>query len=359
MRTRIVIAVAAGVAGCAQPQPVVDNTPENPTAVFETVVSSTGIVGMFPFETTEKHYVRANMRRDEHASRGTGRFTGFLMTRLMGPGDAAIARVDRKLSWMLNHGRKEYLECPLQGCAMPGGAEAPKPQAQREEPRQQAEEGCVMRVASSKFDVTPTGQKRELNGFNTEQYQAAWVVRMQDSAKRTTTSTVKFDVWTTPVNAQIRQALDTEAAFGRTLAASAPRAAPAAGKPAGERQVMMPPEVLAMMTGYLTSLSPADRAALTRGVRELDKIKGHPISTKIEWLLDGNACGAKDEQQPQQQTGAAGMLSGVAGRLLAKKEESGPKPLLSFTVEVKQLGVQPVRDSVFSVPASYKLAKQP
>jgi hypothetical protein len=274
---------------------------------------------------------------------------------MMGPGDASIARADRKLLWMLNHGRKEYLECPLQGCAMPGGAEAQKPQAQREEPKQQAEEGCVMRVASSKFDLAPTGQKRELNGFNTEQYQGAWVVRMQDSAKRTTTSTVKFDVWTTPVNAQMRQAMATEAAFGRALGASA---APAASKPAAGQQVVMPPEVITMMTGYLANLSPADRAAFSRGVRELDKIKGHPISTKIDWLLDGNACGAKDEQ-PQQQTGASGMFSDITGRLFAKKEESGPKPLLSFTIEVKQLGVQPVRDSVFSVPASYKLVKQP
>jgi len=307
---------------------------------------------MFPFETKEKHYVRADMRRDERAGRGTGTFSGFLVTRMMGPGDASIARADRKLLWMLNHGRKEYLECPLQGCAMPGGAEAQKPQAQREEQKQKAEEGCVMRVASSKFDVTPTGQKRELNGFNTEQYQAAWVVRMQDSAKRTTTSTVKFDVWTTPVNAQMRQAMATEAAFGRSLGASA-----AAGKPAAGQQVVMPPEVITMMTGYLANLSPADRAAFSRGVRELDKIKGHPISTKIDWLVDGNACGAKDEQ-PQQQTGASGMLSGMAGSLFAKKEESGPKPLLSFTIEVKQLGVRPVRDSVFSVPANYKLAKQ-
>lgn len=38
-----------------------------------------------------------------------------------------------------------------------------------------------------------------------------------------------------------------------------------------------------------------------------------------------------------------------------KKEPAGPKPLMSFSVEVKQLGVQPLRDSVFLVPASYKL----
>ena len=42
------------------------------------------------------------------------------------------------------------------------------------------------------------------------------------------------------------------------------------------------------------------------------------------------------------------------GMLGQKKEQAGPTPLLSFTFEVKQLGVQPVRDSRFQVPASYK-----
>jgi len=39
-----------------------------------------------------------------------------------------------------------------------------------------------------------------------------------------------------------------------------------------------------------------------------------------------------------------------------KKEEkpAGPPPLLSFTVEVKQMGVVPVRDSTFNVPPTYK-----
>ena len=51
----------------------------------------------------------------------------------------------------------------------------------------------------------------------------------------------------------------------------------------------------------------------------------------------------------------SGLLSGAMGMLGQKKEQTtGPTPLLSFTFEVKQLGVQPVRDSRFQVPASYK-----
>jgi hypothetical protein len=357
MQRKITLALAAAVAGCAAepPQPA-DDSPQNPTAVFETVVSSTGIAGMFPFEATEKRYVRANMRREDHATRGTGQFSAFLVNRFSGPGTSSIARVDRKVQWWVNHGSREYAECPIQGCPTPAGAkEKPKPEAQREEPKQKAEEGCVMRIASSRFDVKPTNQKREVNGFNAEQYQGAWVLRLQDKQKRTTTSTVKLDIWTAPVNAQMRQALETEAAFLRSLAANAPRTARTA---AAERPVIAP-ELVSAMTGYLGSLSAADRAALAKAAREFDKIKGHAVSTTIEWLLEGNACAAKDEQAAQPTSGA-GMLSALGG-MFGKKEEGGgaAKPLFSITVDVKQLGVQPVRDSTFTVPPSYKLRKVP
>lgn len=356
MRIRIAVAAALAATGCSTPpQQPADTTPENPTAVFETTVSSTGIAGLFPFESTEKRYVRPNMRREEHATKGTGTFSGFLVTRLAGPGDALIARLDRKVLWTLNNGRKEYTECPVHGCPAPAAKQAPqKPEPKREEPRQKTEEGCVARIASSKFDVTPTGQKRALNGFSTEEYQAAWVVRIVDRQKRSSTSTLKFDVWTTPMNAQMRQAFDTEAAFNRAYAAGAAAAGPKPGP-----QQVMPPQMMAMMTSYLHNLSPADRARFARAAHELEKIKGHPVSTKMEWFVDGNACGAKQDEQPAAASPGAGMgglISGLAGKL-AKKEESGPQPLLSFTVEVKQLGVQPVRDSVFLVPAGYKLLK--
>lgn len=343
------------LAGCAsQPQPAADTTPQNPTAVFETKVSSSGFAGAFPFETTEKHYVRANMRRDEHAGKGTGTFSGFLVTRLMGHGNATIARLDRNVRWTVDDASKEYTECPVHGCPQPPREQKPaQAEPRREEPKQKTEEGCVMRIASSKFNVKPTGQKQKLNGFDTEEYQMAWVVRIQDRQKRTTVSTVNVDLWTTPVSAQMRQAMQTEAAFNKAFMASAPRA-PAPGK--GEPQVV-PADMVRMMTAYLHSLTPRDRAALQRAANELNKVKGHPIQTKIDWLLDGNACGAKEDEKPAGQSGAAQIMSSVSGLFSKKDDKAGPTPIVSFTVEVKQLGVVPLHDSAFAVPAGYKLVK--
>src|SRR5512136_736217 len=109
MRTGIILAIAAASATACSSQPV-DESPANPTAVFETTVSSSGIAGMFPFETTSKRFVRPNMRREEHATKGTGTFSGFLVTSLAGAGNTGVARLDRNVLWTINNDKKEYTE---------------------------------------------------------------------------------------------------------------------------------------------------------------------------------------------------------------------------------------------------------
>jgi len=346
---------AAGLAACASgpAQQPLDDSPANPTAVMETVVVNGGIAGMFPFEMTEKQYVRANMRRDEHSLKGTGTFSGYLVTSMAGGADAAITRLDEDKLWTLDLRKKQYMECPAHGCPVKPRAEEEKPREQaKQEPKQQTEEGCTARVTSNNFDVKPTGQKKDINGFAASQYAAAWVLKMQDAQKRTTTSTMSFDIWTTPVSGRLREAFNVEQAYAQAYLAGAKRRIPGLG----ERGQVMPEEVTKMMTAYLSSLRPQDRAALQNAGKQLAKIQGHPVYTHIEWRLEGDACGDKGAQQqttPEQNMG--GML-GAVGSLFGKKEEkpAGPKPLLSFTIEVKSLAVQPVRDSVFSIPAGYK-----
>ncbi|MGB7541554.1 MAG: hypothetical protein WBM28_06005 [Burkholderiales bacterium] len=361
-RTSIAI-VAASFAGCAgqAPQAPTDNSPANPTAVFETLIINSGILGALPFEINERHYVRADMRRDEHSVKGTGTFTGWFVTAVTGEGDAGITRLDRNVRWTVNNSKKEYIECPAHGCPPPPAKKhEAKSEARKQEPKQETEKGCTMRISSNNFDVKPTGQKRAINGFNTDQYIVAWVVKMQDPEKRTTTSTLSFNVWTTPVTEQMREAFDTEAAFSKSYRASAPRARPTrlARTEAGRAQVM-PPEVTHMMLAYLSSLGSADRAAFASIGKRLSKIQGHPISTKIEWRLDGDACAPKEGSTSARESppSAGSMLSGITGMFGSKKDEKDDTSILSFTIEVKSLKVEPVRDSVFTVPANYKLVR--
>ena len=356
MKLRNSIAIGAiGLAACGTPQ-VLDNSPENPTAVLETLVSNGGIAGMFPYEMTDKHYVRSNMRRDEHNLKGTGLFSGYLVTTLAGGADAAITRLDEDHLWKLHIKKKEYTECPAHGCPLPSAAEKEEKQAQdkaeKEQPKQQTEQNCTTHVAGSSFDVKPTGEKKTLNGFDSSRYAGAWVLKIEDAKKRTTTSTVSFDVWTTPLSQGMREAFGVEQTFAKAYVAGRPRTT-APGIP--DRSQVMPAEVTKMMTAYLSSLRPADRAAIANAGKQLARIQGHPVYTHIEWRMEGDACGDKSgAQEHKSQPGSTtDMLAGALGNLI-KKDPAGPPPLLSFTIEVKAIGVQPVKDSVFAVPAGFK-----
>jgi hypothetical protein len=365
MRKSITLAFAsAGIAACSTPpQEAPDTTPANPTAVLETVVTSGGIMGYLPFETNEKRWVRANMRRAEHSTKGTGTFSGFLVTAMTGQGDTTIARLDRNVAWTINHGRKEYAECPVHGCPTPPAKPDPKAEEQKKnEPRQQAEPDCVMRISRTSFDVKPTGQKRNLNGFDTEQYTVAWVVTMQDTQKRQTVSTLSMELWTSPVTPQMRQTFGIEESFNRAYVTGMPRSKPAAtvqGTAQGATEVL-PADASRLMLGYLSNLSPADRAAFVRAGKQLEQIKGYPIQTRLEWGVEGNACAPKEgspSSQRSQPADMAGQAAAALGGLFGSKKDDAKdskKPILSFSTEVKSLKVEPVRDSVFNIPAGYK-----
>ncbi len=333
MRKLIIFAIAAGVAACSnlmpQKAPEPDNSPTNPTAVLETHVINGGVMGFLPFESTEKRYVRANMRREDNTMKSTGTFA-TITNFFMGHENTNIERLDRNVRWTLYNSKKEYTECPVHGCPLPQGKER-QPEEKKSEPKAKTESGCTMRVARTSFDVKPTGEKRDINGFNSDRYQVAWLVTLEDNTKRKTTSTLNIELWTTPLTAAMRQALGVEETFDKAYAASAPSARPAAAK----KSEVLPPEVSRMMLGYLSSgLSASDRDAFVRAGRELNKIKGHPISTHIEWGMEGNACASKDS------------ASASTG------------PILAFTIEVKALKIEPAHDSLFSVPKDYKLVNQ-
>lgn len=362
MRPYAVLACVLGIAGCSTTPPPAqqaDDTPARPTAVIETHVSSNGLKGLFPFESTERRLVRADMSRDEHTIKGTGTFSGFLVNSFGSGDDATISRLDRNRRWTLDLRKKQYTECPVHGCAVASGKQPSREQKPaQQQPEAKRDPGCVMHVAKKHFTVTPTGKKRDINGFDTDEYQVAWIVTLRDPSRRQSVSSLKVDVWTTPVTPAMREAMRVEEAYARAYGGKIAAAA---------RGEVIPPEVSQMMTGYLRGLTPSDRAALVGVGHELAKIKGHPILTRIDWDFSGDACGAADSGSGGSGGSAgsdspAAAFAGIAG-MFKKGGDKGKagesEPLLSFTVEVKSLKVEPVRDGLFSVPRGFQLVNRP
>ncbi len=351
--------ILVGVAGCASKPVIVDNTPLNATAVIEQHVVSNGIKGFLPFETTELHFVRANMRRDESNFKGTGIFTGFLIGTRSG---TEIARIDRKLKWSLNAEKAEYTECPLQGCPKPSRQVPARQDHSVERPPQAKHEAaCTMHIAHSSFAVNATGQKKSINGFDTEQYQAAWVVVLRDNSERNTTSTLNMDIWTTTMTNAMRDALAVDASYAREFNGAVVDTA---------KPKIIPADAARMITAYLAnSLKPGDVKSFLDAGRQLEKIKGYPISTNLAWNMAGNACAPKERKEVKEKSSpspanAGDLVSGIASIFAKKKTEdtmqqAASEPILSFTFEVKQLNLEPVHDSVFTVPSGYHLVSQP
>jgi len=354
-----IIVICAGIAGCAT-KPVIeaDNTPLNRTAVIEQQVVSNGIKGFFPFESTDRHYVRANMRRDDSTFKGTGTFTGFLVGLRS---DTEITRIDRKLKWSLDTKKEEYTECPLKGCIKPSKPPAEQKQPAEKPPQEKHEAGCTMHIAHTSFTVKSTGQKKTINGFDTDEYQAVWLVNLRDNSARKSTSTLKLNVWTTPMTGAMRDALEMEESYARAFNGAVSNT--------GKREIM-PADAARLISAYLAnSLKPGELKEFLKAGKQMKKVKGYPISTHLAWDMKGDACAPKESNDKKSSgnsapTSAGDLVSGLAGMFAQKKtddsmKEAAGEPILSLTFEVKKLGIEPVHDSVFTVPKNYKLVSQP
>jgi hypothetical protein len=214
-----------------------------------------------------------------------------------------------------------------------------------------------MGIARTNFTVKATGEKKTINGFDTSEYRVAWVVDLRDNSARVTTSTLSFDIWTTPETPAIREALGIEEKYAQAFA----------GTDTGRQQIV-PVDAAKLITAYLaSSLKSGEVKAFLDAGRQMEKIKGYPISTHLEWNMAGNACAAKETKPKEDQpTGrsipksTSGLVSGLAGMFVEKKtndamKESEGEPILSFTLEVMSLKVEPVHDSMFTVPKNFKL----
>jgi hypothetical protein len=318
-----VLALALG--GCGGlPKMDPDRTPVNPTAVLETQMVNQGTKDFPAFEGVTLSYTRANMQRIEFSVKGNGTFT-----RLQGAADsqARIERLDRRLAWMLDAKSRRYVECPIKGCAGPIPGKLPARKSADGDGGRDTQ--CRLKLGNTTVTVEPTGRKRNINGFDTEQYDVQWMVTFRDNVSRKATSTVTIDLWMTPVTPALKEAMTLEKTYARARAKFLGLDADT------DRSVELPFEVGRMIGSFLSAnVSPTDRSMFLAGARKLDNVSGQPILMNVKWSLAGDAC-SMDESM----------------------KDTGDKPLLTFTSEVKSHKMEPLHDSLFEPPKDYKRRK--
>lgn len=358
-----ILFVGVALAACSKEVVVEDTAPRHPTAVVESYVHNFGFKGMFASEGSEIVRTRPEMQRIDQEFQ----FTGAIMKHLSKPASSAmIGRVDRNLLWMLDKKEKRYTECPLGGCPLPAGASDPsQPESMPKEERDPAAPSCATKLTKNDFSVKATGQKRAVNGFDAEEYLAVWEVVAEDAQKMKDTSHLTFTIWTTPEGAQIKEVLKVQESYGRAYLQKIGMGDSPMGK-------IVPKEAMGILATYfIGGMNEKDRQALIKAAKEFEKIKGFPISTKLEWTADAKACGRGEPQKVEKKEekgidfsgGIGGIMSGLAGKAVEKKvdekmKEGEVKPIFGYVQEIKAIKVEPISDSLFQPPADYKLVNR-
>ncbi len=318
------IAAVLLMAGCTSlPSRHADMTPVSPTAVQETHVVSTGTRDFPAFESTRVSYTRADKRRHELSVRGRDEVAPVIVEQK----DILIERLDRNLALKLDDRNRTAIKCPLASCAQK--TRRPPLVRQTGDADRNENAACRLKVGRTTFSVEPTGRKRNVNGFDAQQYDVKWIVSLRDNAARESTSTINIELWTTPVTPTLQDAIAVEKTYTRALDKLLRSPAD------GTRTERLPSEAVWMINRHLSaSVSPSDRKKFLDGAQGLAKVQGHPILMHINWNLAGDACSTNDSMRT-----------------------SGDKPLLTFRSEVKVHTMAPMHESLFMPPKGWRVTQ--
>lgn len=355
------------VSGCATKKEAADTTPLNPTVVLTATTAMSGYV--LPDSTgTQTVYTRSTVRRIDNVWNRQN----WVSRKVLGNvNETQIGFTERNLSWHFNNPKKTYVECPLYGCSpniwkMLADDEAGE-ESEEESFSPNTPDTCPL-TSKTTYDVIDKKVTRQINGFNANQYQLVWTVTNTDDKNRKDEHKIVMDFWMTAPNEGMKDAWKINGEFQNGYLKAVGANDSTLGRFLGD-QVYKP---LAAISGDIEK-NP-DMKALNG---KLSALKGYPISIKLDWYLGtGNTCpevaaerNAKTENNDDQidlkdPVGSLGSLAGgflkaKAKAAVAKKFQRDPaKPLMRFVYDVTSVGLEQKHDSVFMVPAGYKLTNR-
>lgn len=323
------------------PERVAEAGPAAPTAVIEESFTLDGAI-LPVTRGTSRTEIRADRKRTDSAVT----FDNWLMRRLAPDGRTSdIIRLDQSLAWQLVPARREYTECPLTGCTSGKPGEDGKADPQQPKPH---EPDCPVKLRANDLKVQATGERRTINGFETERMKIDWLLEIVDEAGGASANRIQVDLWTTPESGAVKQVQTISDSFNRRYLA----ALTTADSPVGR---YLPKNLSTMLGSLMQRVDPDHRKSAARWESELKKVRGYPISTAMTWAVDGQICG-KGGGQGGDGASAAGIASMLGNMLGGGKAGSnaGPTPIATFNHEVKSVTVKPVADAVFTPPADYR-----
>ena len=328
----------------------VDNTPKVSVAKVnaEYTINGTLLPDFYGeqvvYTTPEKRSIRDSIK-----------FDNFLM-KWANSDEADIARLDLNKAYKVNYKNEKYSECDLSGCNEVSfldqfnGSE----ESDEEDYQDYDDLNCQVELVTNDFDVTSTGKKRTLNGFDVEQYLVLWTTEYQDTEGQKDLNLISFDFWTTTPDANINEVWDIHGQFQDSISKTV------ANDPLIQLLGPKGYKAIAAFTGDTNNQENQFGGVIGT---ELAKVKGYPISIKLEWTRNSQACQAEKQAQSDK-LNLDGGIEGVGKQLLgnfAKKSTDKlldswkKKPLVRYVYEIKSVAMTNAHESNFEVPAGFDL----
>ncbi|NJD62633.1 MAG: hypothetical protein FIA93_07920 [Deltaproteobacteria bacterium] len=325
-------------------------------ATVERFNKSGGIKGIGASESSVVEKLSRMKKHETSSFKMTGSVGGFFSKFAGDMGSDVITDIDKDVVWTLDHKKKAYTERPI---TLPKEKEEPSKKADKGK-----EEKPKVRIVRNEISVKATGEKKTINGFDCTRYIVTWLIETENiETRERSKTTMTNDLWNTPETKQIQALQKEELEFAKAYM-----------KKMGIS--VSPDEARKFGMTAVAGMFGEDEQAVRKKLKELqeklEKIKGYPIVTALQWEIEspeasrqaGGEKAGKDSEDVELSGGIGGFLGGLAKKAAMKKASEGAEEgrkggtvLFDFYSEVKKIDVSSIPSSDFTVPSGYKLVK--
>ena len=318
------------------------------------------VTGLAAHDTTETDYIQGDKKREEDLRKFTGSVLGAWQ-KFRGEDNGApsvdIYLVGDNKHYDMDPNKKTYSVDAIydpQQQASGRGSEGGNGQAQ---PQKQQDEDT--KVTKNEFSVKETGQKKNINGFDTAEYLLTWDVETENTKTGEKGKwLMSADLWNS-TDGKLAKAQQEQMAYTQAYLKLM-------NLPSNPNELAEYGLDNANING--ASITAADRKAF---LDKLHTVKGYSVTADVRWEVAGTDKNGKSTSDSGQQGQGQGQgrpnLDNALGSLFGgnnKKSDSPPQPQSAGTpgmttmfhsyTEVKSVGFDAIPATQFQAPADYK-----
>ena len=312
------------------------------------------VTGITAHDTTETDYIQGDKKREEDLRKFTGSVLGAWQKfrhEDNGAPSVDIYLVGENKHYDIDPNKKTYSVDAIYDPQKPARSGSEGGQSQQ----QQKQEDNDTKITKNEFNVKATGQKKNINGFDTSEYLVTWEVDTENTKTgETSKSLMTADLWNS-TDSKLAKAQQEQMAYTQAYL-----------------KLMQMPANPNELAEYGLDNANINGARITAADRKafLDKvhtIKGYSVTADVRWEVAGTDKDGKstnDNGQQGQGQGGRPNLDSALGSLFGggKKSDAPPQPqgtpgmtsIFHSYTEVKSVGFDAIAATQFQAPADYK-----